>query len=64
MLRPQDVILSLKLSLSEDLAWTYESMAHELGLSPSGVHDAVKRAIEEKHAREQAVRDLGGGWQR
>jgi hypothetical protein len=45
MLQPQDLLVLLK--LSEDLAsWTFDSIAHELGLGSSSVHRSVGRAVE------------------
>lgn len=44
MLRPQDILVTLKLAAHEERRWTYEALADELGLSPSGVHAAVGRA--------------------
>jgi DNA-binding Lrp family transcriptional regulator len=42
-LRPQDILILLKLSL-QDGNWTYERVARELGLSTSAVHRSVERA--------------------
>lgn len=36
--------MALKLAAHEDRRWTYEALAADLGLSPSGVHAAVDRA--------------------
>lgn len=44
MLKPQDVLVALKLAAHEHQRWTYESLAADLGLSPSGIHAAVHRA--------------------
>ena len=43
-LKPQDLLVALKLSLAHDEAWTYGSLAVELGMSASEVHHAVGRA--------------------
>jgi DNA-binding Lrp family transcriptional regulator len=44
-LRPQDVLVALKLAvLPEDARPTYASLAADLGMSASEVHAAVKRA--------------------
>jgi hypothetical protein len=39
-------LVLLKLARIGDLAWTYDSVAHELGLSNSAVHRSVERATE------------------
>jgi hypothetical protein len=45
MLRPQDILILLKLlPLGHD--WTYDQIAHELGLSSSVVHRSVERAAK------------------
>lgn len=45
ILKPQDVMVVLKLVALGDQAWTYNRLAIELGMSPSEVHSAVKRAL-------------------
>lgn len=47
MLRPQDIMVLLKLALRRD-EWTYPHLAHELGMSASEVHAAVARASDAK----------------
>lgn len=42
-LLPQDVVVMLKLAVARE-PWSYESLAHDLGLSASMVHSAVRRA--------------------
>jgi hypothetical protein len=45
MLKPQDLLVLLK--LSEDLpSWTFDGVAHELGLPSSSVHRSAQRAAE------------------
>lgn len=44
-LKPQDVLVLLKLALREDEAWSYPRLAAELGMSASEVHASVKRAV-------------------
>src|SRR5688572_10930986 len=44
-LKPQDVVVLLKLSLLKGDRPAYSALALELGMSPSEVHAAVKRAI-------------------
>jgi hypothetical protein len=46
MLRSQDILVLLKLSRIGGLPWTFDSVAHELGLSSSAVHRSVDRAVE------------------
>lgn len=48
MLGPSDILVLLKLARIGDLPWTYDSVAHELGLSNSAVHRSVERATESK----------------
>lgn len=43
-LKPQDVVVLLKLAAHPDLAWTYPRLAVELAMSPSEVHASIKRA--------------------
>jgi len=44
-LKPQDILIVLKLAVMPDIRWSYSSIAHELYMSPSEVHSGVKRAI-------------------
>lgn len=44
-LKPQDILVVLKLVVSGQLPWTYASLAVELGMSPSEVHTASKRLL-------------------
>ncbi len=43
-LRPQDVVVSLKLLASGSQPWTYAKLAQELGMSASQVFESVARA--------------------
>jgi hypothetical protein len=45
-LKPQDFLVALKLSAWGDQRWTYAQLAHELGLSASEAHGAVKRGLQ------------------
>jgi hypothetical protein len=45
VLKPQDVLVLLKLTVSKG-EWTYPSMAYALGMSASEVHAAIIRATE------------------
>ena len=49
-LKPQDVLILLKLVALRDEPWTYNDLATELDLSPSQVHAAVRRAIKSELA--------------
>ena len=45
LLRPQDLLVALKLTLEpKGKPRSYSALAHDLAMSPSKVHDAVKRA--------------------
>jgi hypothetical protein len=43
-LKPQDVLVLLKLAAHPDRAWSYPALGVELGMSSSEVHAAVRRA--------------------
>lgn len=43
MLRPQDILVLLKLAAWE-MPWTFDLLAHELGMSASAVHRSIDRA--------------------
>lgn len=43
MLKPQDVVVVLKVHNLQDLEWTYSELANSLHISPSEVHAALKR---------------------
>jgi len=45
-LKPQDVLVSLKLAALGGAPWTYSSLAEQLGMSASEAHAAVKRAVK------------------
>jgi hypothetical protein len=49
-LKPQDLLVLLKLALREDEAWSYPRIAGELGMSASEVHAAMRRAVLAKLA--------------
>jgi hypothetical protein len=44
MLKPQDVLICLKIALQDTRTWSYQSLAEALFLSPSEVHAGAKRA--------------------
>ncbi|WP_316369114.1 hypothetical protein [Candidatus Thiodiazotropha sp. CDECU1] len=45
-LKPQDILVLLKLVTLGDQSWSYNRLAIELGMSPSEVHGAVKRVLK------------------
>jgi hypothetical protein len=45
VLKPQDLLVLLKLVALGRTRWTYSGLATDLGMSPSEVHAAVKRAV-------------------
>ncbi len=47
-LKPQDVVIALKLAVLGREAWTYESLAKDLAMSPSEAHNGVKRLVASK----------------
>ncbi len=44
-LKPQDLLVALKLWVGRNQAWTYPLLARSLGISVSEAHGAVKRAV-------------------
>jgi hypothetical protein len=46
MLKPQDLLVLLKLACVPAGTWTFASIAHDLGLSPSAVHRSLERAAK------------------
>lgn len=55
-LKPQDIVILLKLVAIGPRSWTYVSLAVDLGVSPSQVHAAVRRAV----AAQLALRTYDG----
>jgi hypothetical protein len=49
-LKPQDILVLLKLAIRDDAVWSYPKIAVELGMSASEVHASVKRAAAAKLA--------------
>jgi len=47
-LKPQDIVILLKLAALGADPWTYGGLAQELNMSPSEVHAGIKRAIAAK----------------
>ena len=44
VLKPQDILILLKLVASREIEWSYPSLAHDLYMSVSEVHAGIKRA--------------------
>lgn len=44
ILKPQDIVILLKLVTLGNRTWSYSTLAHELAMSPSEVHSGIKRA--------------------
>ncbi len=44
-LKPQDIVILLKLAALGARPWTYSGLAQELVMSPSEVHSGIKRAV-------------------
>ena len=44
VLKPQDIVILLKLVTTGDRQWSYSSLAGDLGMSPSEVHSGIGRA--------------------
>jgi len=55
MLRPQDLVVLLRLSLEQGPPPTYAVLAGELGLTASEVHAALERATQAQLARKDAA---------
>ena len=56
VLRPQDLVVLLRLALERGPAPTYAALANELGMTASEVHGAVERAV----AAQLAHKEQGG----
>jgi len=56
VLKPQDVLVLLKLVLAGQPTWSYNRLALDLGMSPSEVHGAVRRALAARLALQDEVR--------
>ena len=52
-LKPQDLLVLLKLVALGGADWTYNGIAVELGMSPSEVHAALKRALTARLASQR-----------
>lgn len=49
-LKPQDILVMLKLVVMKPNSWSYNKVAIDLDMSPSEVHAAVKRALKARLA--------------
>lgn len=56
VLRPQDVVILLRLALSGEAMPTYAALAAELGMTASEVHAGIERAV----VAQLAAKDAGG----
>lgn len=56
ILKPQDILVLLKLVAVNQREWSYGQLAIELSMSPSEVHAALKRALAARLAIQQADR--------
>ena len=54
-LRPQDVVVLLRLSLEREATLTYAALAAELRLTASEIHAGVERAVTAQLARKDAA---------
>ena len=55
VLRPQDVVVLLRLSLAQDSVPAYAALAGELKLTASEIHAGVERAVAAQLARKDAA---------
>jgi hypothetical protein len=53
ILKPQDILILLKLVALEESEWTYSSLGVELAMSPSEVHSGLRRAVAARLMDEQ-----------
>jgi hypothetical protein len=58
ILKPQDVLVMLKLVALGQRSWSYARLAVDLGMSPSQLHSAVRRALAAQLAvkKEDAIK--------
>jgi len=54
ILKPQDILLLLKLVAQGEKSWSYSQLAMSIGLSPSETHAAMRRSLEAQLASEAA----------
>ncbi len=58
MLKPQDILILIKLVVLEEAEWSYSSLGVELSMSPSEVHSGLKRAVAARLMDEQRRRPV------
>jgi AraC-like DNA-binding protein len=63
MLKPQDVMIMLKIVTMHQREWKYSEVALELGMSPSEVHSGVKR-LKRCNLLSELRMDMGGAEQK
>lgn len=56
LLKPQDILVVLKLVAMGQKPWSYAGLARELGISPSQLHAAIKRTVAARLAIQQDER--------
>lgn len=56
ILKPQDVVVLLKLAAHPDAEWTYPKLGYELAMSASEVHAGIRRAYEARLVTEASAR--------
>lgn len=56
VLKPQDILVLLKLVALQKKEWSYNKLANELGMSPAEVHAAARRALAAQLAVRQGER--------
>ncbi len=58
ILKPQDILILIKLVALEEAEWSYSSLGTELSMSPSEVHSGLKRAVAARLMGEQRRRPI------
>jgi hypothetical protein len=58
ILKPQDILILVKLVVLEEVEWSYSSLGVELSMSPSEVHSGLKRAGAARLMDEQRRRPV------
>jgi len=58
MLKPQDILILIKLVARGDSEWSYSFLGRELSMSPSEVHSGLRRAVAARLMDEQRRRPV------
>ena len=58
ILKPQDILILIKLVALGEAEWSYSSLGVELSMSPSEVHSGLKRAVAARLMDEQRRRPV------